>query len=172
MGEFFDQLPEQVKDHVKGIAKEIKDDAALERVSEVWLEKKAAFEKKIAEMNMEEVDSISADEEKGAIALTYSGSLVNLGPLVEGKRKISYASIGMRTSVPGNVEGDDAVLQSDVETDSPINFSSGPVKATSSIFKIAVVKDELEPEEEEAKLAETTVMLEEDFVEINKTVMV
>ena len=91
MGQYFDQIPAALQNHVKGLVKSVKVDEgtdALEVVSQAWLEKKAVFEDKIGAMNMEEVNDLSADDAKGALALTYSGSLVNIGPLVDGVRTV------------------------------------------------------------------------------------
>lgn len=38
---------------------------------------------KIEEENLEEVDTYSADEKQGGLILTYSGSLLRIGPMGE-----------------------------------------------------------------------------------------
>ena len=89
MGEYLDQIPENIKGHIQEIAKDIKvdsDEDAVEKVAKGWLDKKEAFEEKIESVGMEEVDSLAKDDERGALALTYSGSLVNIGPIVDGVR--------------------------------------------------------------------------------------
>jgi hypothetical protein len=175
MGEYFDQIPPNVQQHIKSIAQSVKTEAgedALEKVANSWLEKKAVFEDKIAEMGMEEIDSLGKDDEKGALALTYSGSLVNIGPAIDGVRAVKYTSIGMRTDIPESAESSSSKLADDVKVDSIIKFEGGPVKSTSQIFKIAVCKDEdLSPEEQQQTIIETATVIEEEFVEVNKTVM-
>jgi hypothetical protein len=175
MGEYLDQIPPNIQQHIKTIAQSVKTEEgedALEKVAQAWLEKKSVFEEKIAEMGMEEIDSLAKDDEKGALALTYSGSLVNIGPLVEAVRTVKYTSIGMRTDIPESAESATSKLADDVKVDSIIKFEGGPVKSTSQIFKIAVCKDEdLSPEEQQQTIMETATVIEEEFVEVNKTVM-
>lgn len=175
MGEYFDQIPANLQNHVKGLVKSVQVEEgvdALEKVSQAWLEKKAVFEEKIGEMNMEEVDSLAAEDAKGALALTYSGSLVNIGPVVDGVRNVKYSSIGFRTNTPESAESEKSKLNGDVTLDSIISFTGGPVKSTSQIFKIAVCKDEeLSPEEEQQTIFDAGTMIEEEFIEVNKTMM-
>jgi len=175
MGEYLDQIPSNIQQHIKGLAQSVKAEEgedAVEKVAQAWLDKKAVFEDKIAEMGMEEVDNLAKDDEKGAIALTYSGSLVNIGPLVDDVRTVKYSSIGMRTDIPESAESESSNLASDVQADGIIQFEGGPVKSTSQIFKIAVCKDEdMSPEEQQQTIIETATIIEEEFVEVNKTIM-
>jgi hypothetical protein len=175
MGEYLDQIPSTIQQHIRGLAQSVKAEEgedAVEKVAQAWLEKKAVFEDKIAEMGMEEVDRLDKEDEKGAIALTYSGSLVNIGPLMDDVRTVKYSSIGMRTDIPESAESENSKLASDVQVDGIIQFEGGPVKSTSQIFKIAVCKDEeMSPEEQQQTIIETATVIEEEFVEVNKTIM-
>jgi hypothetical protein len=175
MGEFLDQIPDNIKGHIQQIAKDIKlddDEDAVEKVAKGWLDKKEAFEEKIESMGMEEVDSLVKDDEKGALALTYSGSLVNIGPVIDGVRHSTYTSIGFRTNAPDQAESDNSTLDEDIEVDGIIKFSNGPVKSTSRIFKVAVCKDDdLSAEEQEKTIMEVATVIEDEFVEVNKTIM-
>ncbi len=175
MGQYFDKIPANLQNHVKGLVKSVKVEEgvdALEKVSQAWLEKKSVFEEKIGEMNMEEVNELPAEDAKGALALTYSGSLVNIGPLIDGVRTVKYSSIGFRTNTPESAESEKSKLAGDVSVDNIIKFEGGPVKSTSQIFKIAVCKDEdLSPEEEHQTIFDTATMIEEEFIEVNKNMM-
>jgi hypothetical protein len=174
MGTFFDQTPAEVQAHLQQIAKDVKvaeGDDAQEKLAEGWLEKMKVFEEKLTSMNMEEVDSLGKDDEDGALALTYSGSIVNIGPLVDGVRDCSYSSIGVRTQVSGSAEDNGSVLKKDVTIDDTIEFNPGPVKSTSKIYKIAVCKGDLSAEEQSENLDKAVTIMEEEFVEVNKTIM-
>ena len=120
---------------------------------------------------MEEVDSLDKDDSRGLLAITYSGSLVNIGPLVDNVRKAGYTSIELRADVPNLVSKDNSKLANDVELDESIQFEDGPVKRTSPIYRIAVCIEDLSAEEEEEKLAETTMIIMDDFIEVNKTII-
>lgn len=173
MGEMLDQIPANVQNHIKQIAKDAKGDdpEMVEKFAEGWLEKKKVFEEKVSEMAMEEVESLPKDSEDGALALTYSGSLVTIGPLVDGARNCSYASIGFRTNIPDAAENDKSVLAKDAKVDGVIEFDPGPVKSTSQIFKIAILKGDLNAEEQAENLDQATTVIQEEFVEVNKTIM-
>jgi hypothetical protein len=174
MGEFLDQIPQELQGHIREITKQSglpEGEDSVEKVAAGWLEKKKVFEDQIEKMNMEEIDHLEKDDEKGALALTYSGSLVNIGPLVNNSRKVQYASIGVRGDVPDMAEREGSALTSDVSVDEPIEFENGPVKSTSQIFKIAVLTENLSPEEQEEKITEATQIIQEEFVEVNKTII-
>jgi len=103
--------------------------------------------------------------------MTYSGSLLTLGPMVEGERQAEYTSIGLRKDVPDSAGDKSASLAEDVRIDEPVVFSKGPIRKSSAVFKIAVLKEHLEPKEESERLSEATQILSEDFVEVNKTII-
>ncbi len=170
MGEFLDQIPEKVKSHIRDITKSSgleEADESVEMIAEGWLEKNRVFEEESVNQNMEEVEFFERNDERGAIALTYSGSLINIGPISEGTRKAGYASIGLRKDVPDLLSNDDSELGDDISIDKPIEFAKGPVKRTSPIYKIIVCKDDLSVEEQEEKLDEATMVMMDEFVEVN-----
>lgn len=173
MGEYLDQIPEGIQDHLRQITKTSgmpDNEESVEEMARAWLDKKQAFEEKLQELNMEEVDEFGAEEERGTLVLTYSGSIVNIGPLNEGLRRAEYVSIGIRQDVPESATNGESVLAEDITLDDAVAFETGPVKKTSPIYKIAVNRDELEAAEEEEKLTEATQVLTDEFVEINKTI--
>jgi hypothetical protein len=175
MGEYLDQIPDHLRGHIAKIAATSGLDQSgesVELIAHAWLEKKDSFEERIDESEMEEWDELPADEERGALALTYSGSLLTIGPLIAGKRNVVYTSLGLRKDVPESATSDKAVLTKDLRVDDPAVFSGGPIEKSSAIFKIAVSKEKLDPEDEKALLSEVTQVLTEDFVEVNKTIAV
>lgn len=174
MGEFFDQIPANLQSHLRDITKTSGleyGDESLERMAQAWLEKKNAFEDKIQSLFMEELESFPKDDERGALVMTYSGSLLNAGPVKDDARSIEYTSIGIRADVPDSATGDDAVLEEDIEVDKEIKFKSGPIKSTSAVFKIAVCKEDVSVEDQEETLSNATLALEEVFTKINKTLI-
>ncbi len=174
MGEFLDKIPENIQDHIREITKTSglpPDEESVEKIAKGWLEKKKVFEKKIGEMGMEEVDFLTSDDERAALAITYSGSLVNIGPIVDGVRNAGYISIGLRSDVPDAALKEGSTLAKDVAVDDRIEFVIGPVKNTSAIFKIAVLTGSHTAIEQEEKLNEVTLLIQEEFVEVNKTMI-
>lgn len=174
MGIKFNSLDGFIQDHVKQLLKPsgLPDgDESLEALAEAWLEKKEAFESSIQENGMEEVDFFAATEEQGSLLMTYSGSLLNIGPLVDGLRHCEYASIGLRADVPQTAVEENSSLEADFETDAVAAFKKGPVRKTSPILKIARFKKKLPPQLEESRLSEVTQIITEEFVEVNKTII-
>ena len=173
MGEYLNQVPEEVQDHIRqitGTSGLPNTEESVELLAQAWLEKKRVFEEKIDVLKMDEVDELGIDDDRGAIAMTYSGSILSIGPLVEGKRSVEYASIGLREDVPDTATHEHSELAADVILDDPVRFEIGPIQKSSPILKIAVMREEMEPEAEEQALSDATVAITEEFVEINKTV--
>ena len=174
MGEFFDQVPLTVKEHIKDITRTSglpNDDDSLELMAESWLGKMEAFDREAESHNMEVVACLDKDEERGGIVMTYSGSLINIGPLVDGKRTVEYQSIGLRSDVPDSAEHNSSVLAHDVDVDKEVDFSEGPVASTSAAFKIALCNDDLSIEDQEEVLSNATMILSKEFADINKTLI-
>lgn len=174
MAEFFDQIPDSIKDHIREITRRSglpDNDESLEKISEGWLEKKKIFEEETAKLKMSEIELLEKNNEKGALILTYSGSLINLGPLTGGVRKVSYASIGLRKDVPELSSNDKSELISDIKVDESIDFKVGPVKKTSQVFKISFCPQNISADEQENKITKAATIIIDDFVEVNKTII-
>ena len=174
MGEYLDQIPEPIRAHIRQITSTSglpAGEESVEMIAQAWLEKKRIFEEQLAGNKLEEVETFAADEAGGALILTYSGSLLTVGPLVDDVRRVEYSSIGLRTDVPQSAANDASVLSADAEVDQVAEFEAGPIRRSSAVFKIAVAREELEPEAEAQLLSDVTQVLTEEFVEVNKTVI-
>ena len=174
MGEYLDQIPERLRSHIQEITRTSglpEGEESVELIAQAWLEKKKTFEEKIGVLKMEEIETLSRDDTRGAVVMTYSGSLLLIGPLADGARMAQYISIGLRKDVPDSVEKTGAVLAKDVAADETVEFEEGPVKSTSQVFKIAVLSEKLPLLEEEQKISEATQVIAEEFVEVNRTII-
>ncbi len=174
MGEFLDQIPEKLHGHIKEITKTSglpPGEESVEKIAKGWLGKKDVFEEKIEDLEMEEIESFEKDDLRGALLLTYSGSLVLIGPIIDNSRKAKYISIGLRSDVPDIVDREDSKLEKDINVDDTVEFEVGPVKSTSQVFKIAVLTGEFTAIEQEEKISEATQVITEEFVEVNKTII-
>jgi hypothetical protein len=175
MGEYFDQLPDEIKDHVQEITNTSglpPGEESLEKIARGWLEKRQVFEDFTQKLQMEEVDAFDQYDDRGALALTYSGSLVKIGPLIDDLRKVQYTSIGLRLDVPDVADKEGSKLSGDIVVDEPMSFEIGPVKHTSPILKIAVLTGERSIEEQEEAITEATKLITDGFAEVNKTIIV
>lgn len=170
----FNSLSQEIQVHLKEIAKTSGlplTNESYERLAAAWLEKLAAFEAIMADNGLVEASQVGKDDAKGALALTWSGSIINVGPLVDGTRRCEYTSIGLRADVPASALEEASTLEADLTEGESLRFGAGPIKLSSPVYRIAVTAEALEPAEEEALLTQVTQDLAEDFVEINKTVI-
>lgn len=170
MGELFESLPEEVRAHMKQLIEPAglgKMDDAEELLARSWHEKQSAFNGHSAERGMEMVESFTKDNPGAALAVTYSASLVGIGPLMECGRTIAYASLGARRDVPQLSVRQCAALAEDLRRGESAVFEEGPVQKTSPLFAIAAIGSELDPGNENAALVEITETLAHRFAEIN-----
>lgn len=174
MGQYFSQIPDNLKGHVKELADMAgidNNESILEKISQGWLEKHRLFSEQAKNLNMVEVEKMDKDNDKGVLALTYSGSLISLGCWVSGSRWAEYASIGLRHDVPGLAKSKETNIKTDISIGSTISFTSGPVKSTSQILKIAVCEDDIPIAEQEKRIREATIYLTNQFVEVNRSII-
>jgi nucleoid DNA-binding protein len=167
-------LSEKVRSHLQKITRSsgLPDtEESFRRMAGVWLEKKRMFEGQIRALDMVEVESFAKDDPRGALLLSYSGSLISLGTLAGAGRRMEYASISLRADVPDLVITEGSGLSEDVRQDGEAKFTSGKVRSTSSLLKIAVCPADVSPEEQDKRIREATIFLTNGFVKINRTVL-
>ena len=123
MGEYIDQVPVEVQDHIRQITKTsgLPDtEDAVDLIAQGWLEKKHRFEKILARMELEEIETLPKADQRGCLVMTYSGSLLNIGPLRDQGRVAQYASIGLRKDVPETAVNIGSELAADVIVGAPV----------------------------------------------------
>jgi len=175
MGENFEMVAPKVQEHVRKLVASTglpNNEETLELLAKGWLEKQSLFFEQTKARNLEETDRLSKDSPKGALIMTYSGSLITLGPLEEDHRLGEYSSIGLRQDVPDSAREDDSILSKDVEKDGLVEFSKGPIQKSSPVYAIAEVTEDLDFQDEMDLLGEVTMLLTQDFVDVNKTLIV
>jgi hypothetical protein len=174
MGEKFDLVAPEVQEHVRRLAEKVglgADEETLESMAAGWLDKQASFFEQTKQRNMEEVDKYENSDHRGVLIMTYSGSLISIGPMLEFGRSAEYNAIGLRSDVPETAVSEDVIIAADVEKDGIVEFFNGPIKKSSPIYAIAVMPQEMGLEEQQEQLGEVTMMLTQDFVDVNKTIM-
>jgi hypothetical protein len=170
MADSLDSIPPPLQAHLRQVALSagLPDcEETYETLARAWLEKKAGFEERVRHFAMEEVDRIEADDERGFLVMTYSGSLLKVGPLVEGARRVEYTSIGLRTNVPDAARAAGSGLDGGVSTGGVVNLRHGPICSTSPVFKIAVFASPLGVAEQERRLSLLTDNLAREFARSN-----
>jgi len=174
MGDNYNAVASQVQDHLKNLVKTAglpDNEESLELLAEGWLEKQSSFHEQTKANNMEEVDVLELEDGRGALIMTYSGSLLTIRPETDEGRLAEYVSIGMRQDVPESLKREGSALAADVRKDSVVEFDVGPILKSSPVYGIAVATEEMTIEDEEELLGQMTMMLAEDFVEVNKTLI-
>jgi nucleoid DNA-binding protein len=175
MEEHILKLPENIQRHLRGITETSglpNTEESFALMAEIWLEKKQMFGSQIKTLDMQEVASMAKDDRKPALLLTYSGSLISLGALKEGKRTVEYASIKLRTDVPELAIIPETELVNDVKVDTCLEFSEGPIKSTSSLLTIACCKDNVKIEEQEMRIREASIFLTNGFTKVNRKITI
>jgi hypothetical protein len=164
-------IPQKVKEHLRGLigrSRLPETEETMQKLVEAWLLKKAAFQKMAEHGRFQNARVLGKDDKNGCLVLTLSGSLVVVGPLVEGKREIKYSSIGLRTDVPEALLVKDGRLAQDIECEKPIFLVDSELEKTSVVTDIAVALDNESEREQTAFLHKADNKLEGDFIRFNK----
>ncbi len=164
-------LPPEVAGHLEELVASseeawAKESGALNRLEDLWMEKNRLFEEQIDLIGMKFVEKVEADEPRGMILATYSGSLVALGP--GSPRRMEYASIKMRSDVPNVLRNEGVELIESPAVGRKASFSGTPLKNTSAIYRIAILPSGLSSEEQEQRIREAMVFLTNSFVHLNR----
>jgi len=173
MGEFLEQVPQAIRSHLAGLARNSglpEQEETLELLARAWLEKKRMFEAQVKALDMREVESLPAGDGRGALLLTASASLVGVGAARPGGRRLEYASIQLRTDVPHLLVEEAASLEGDLAVGREARFGGGSIHSTSPLLKIAVCDPGVSAEEQEKRLREAAIYLTGGFLRINRTV--
>jgi nucleoid DNA-binding protein len=168
------ELPDKVRRHIEAVADAIAseaDERAVERVAEVWFEKRRLFTEQTRALDMENADLFAADDPRGAVLLTYSASLIMVGPATEergGGRSFEYASIKARTDVPELLSADAVRIARDIAVDQTAVFEGTALERSSEILRIATFPDGLDAAEQRERLRQAMVFLTNGFVHVNR----
>jgi len=175
MPDYASQLSAAIRAHLGGLLRgsglpETAD--SLEDLARVWFEKKALFEGQVRALDMRDLEGFSAGDPRGALLLTWSGSLLSMAPRrAEGEgRDIEYASIDLRVDVPHLAKSDHGSLESDIAPNGIATLRGGPIAHTSPVLKIVACDPSVPAEEQEKRIREATIFLTNGFIRINRTV--
>jgi len=174
MGQYMDRVPERLRPHLEKITRTsgLTDaEESRELMARAWLEKVGLFERQTRALKMTEVPVLEEEDPRGALALTWSASLVSLGPRQQDFRRMEYASIQLRRDVPNLAVVEAAKLGGPLTVDRPADFATGPVRSTSALLRIVVCPPEVGLEEQERRIREATIFLTNGFVKINRTLL-
>ncbi|RKX95574.1 MAG: hypothetical protein DRP84_03845 [Spirochaetes bacterium] len=167
----FNELPEQIKRHMNRLIESsgIQNTEKFKNLmAETWDKKCQLFEQQTKSLKMISTDSIPRGDSRGAIVLTYSGSIVGIGPK-EKYREVEYASIHLRSDVPKTINIDEAELDGGIKIGEPIIFSRGKLKKTSPAYKIAVCEKSIPLDQQKDIIREGMIFITNGFMKINRS---
>jgi nucleoid DNA-binding protein len=171
MGTILAQLPDKIQKHLSAIlagTEMPKNDESLEVLAQNWIEKRDSFDTMIKSLAMHEEGSLAATDKRAALLLTYSGSLIGIGPDRGEGRWMEYASIKLRANVPDIVFAEKTGVKDTIAVDASAAFTEGKIKSTSALFKIAVCDAAVDLNEQEKRVKEAMIFLTNMFVKLNR----
>ncbi|MDX9801823.1 MAG: HU family DNA-binding protein [Spirochaetia bacterium] len=167
-----ENLPKAVQAHLLNLIKSspLPDTPEFHsRLAGIWDKKCRLFEQQTSYLDMELTEKVAVDDSRAMIILTYSGSIVSIGPLKE-SRAVEYASIHLRGDVPKSVLVTATTLDGDVAKDKPVCFTAGQIKKTSAAYMIAVCNIDLAPAVQAERIREAMIYLTNGFLKINQSI--
>lgn len=170
----FDDLSERIRTHLESVTETsgLPDEPeSLHRITENWLTKRRLFSEQISALSMESEGAHSADDPRGVLMITYSGSLLVLGPAGDTGRALEYASISLRADVPDLVTASGVALATDAVVDQPVLLSDSPVERSSEVLEIASFPAGVSPADQAERLREASIFLTNGFVQANQTTL-
>jgi len=168
----FDDLPSEIRHQLDALLPSTGLNDSLEsknRLATVWNHKFDLFCSQISALDMDFTAKLDSSDQRGAIILTYSGSLISLGPHNDDGRWLEYASIKFRTDVPDIAHCKGVLLLNPLEQGLPAEFSGCPLKKTSALYRIAVCLEGTTPDEQQKRIREATIFLTNGFIHINQS---
>jgi nucleoid DNA-binding protein len=175
------ELPKEIQKHLLGLAKEQgreDDQSYIQQLSDVWIQKEALFVQQIHLMKLETVDSVMDKDTRGMMILSYSGSILCIGPVfptstnINLSRWMEYSSIKLRTEVPDIIMEKGASLAGAVTMGQPVKISNSRLKATSSAHIIAICPEGLDEEEQDKRIRESAVFITAGFMKFNRSLQI
>ncbi|MCK5153957.1 MAG: HU family DNA-binding protein [Spirochaetales bacterium] len=168
----FNELPQRIQSHMESLIRssEMPDTKEFHNLlADIWDKKCTLFEQQTRILKMNIIDSIESDDPRGLIIMTYSGSIVSIGPKEE-TREVEYASIHLRSDVPKTISIIDTDLAGGVNVGKAVKFSAGQLKQTSAAYMIAVCDSSVDIENQKERIREGTIFLTNGFMKINRSI--
>ncbi len=177
----FEDLPERIQRHLQSITESSglpPGEDSLARITANWIEKRNLFEEQTELLDMRDIEELPPDDDRGVLVLTYSGSLLSLGPSAGGGsggepaaagRRFEYASIPLRADVPSLVREDDVRLEGPIRRDVPARFSNCSIEQSSPVLRAVACSPEVSAADQERRIREATIFLTNGFVKLNRT---
>jgi nucleoid DNA-binding protein len=171
------ELPVPVQEHLNSLAKELgktQDETFLIELASVWEEKASLYKEQASAVQLELVDRLPPEDPRGALVLTYSGSLLSISPYTEKTlgRWLEYSSIKLRTDVPDVIADHGISIAGEMRIGKGVEILGSRVTKTSPAFSIAVCPENLPEEEQDKRIRESTIFITNGFMKYNRRLQV
>lgn len=166
------EIPAPVQRHLAAIAADLEDlpeETAMERLVTAWREKRALYEEQTVAVGMTPTRKIDDDDRRGVLLLTWSGSLIALGPAADDGRSLHYVRIGPRSDGPESVSDPHVQVDGAIECDKPVRFTAGPISRSSEVLEIAVFDTDTTPADQHERLRQAMIFLANGFVHAQRS---
>jgi nucleoid DNA-binding protein len=148
-----------------------------EKLAANWQGKFDLFESQVRLLGMEDVQALGEGDGRGFLAMTYSGSILSVGPAqaeessrgLPGSRWVEYVPIKLRLDVPEIASGYGAMIVGAATRGTSLRFDGGPVKSTSAVYRIAACSPDVVPDEQDRRIREAAIFLTHGFIKMNRT---
>ena len=171
----FKKLPKDVQVHLQslaGISELTSTPAFQDMLADSWNRKEKIFTDQVNSYGMKIEHHLCSDEKRAFLVLTYSGSILGVGPAdTGGFRQVIYASIGIRKDVPETLKENKMKLKKVVDLDKNVEFSGGALKKSSPAYKIAVMPEEMRAFDQTRQIEKAADAITREFVTINNTLI-
>lgn len=172
-----DSIPEPIRRHLLSLAEaegKHENTEYLEELRRVWQKKAVVFHQACEDAGLQLLDSLEHQDDRGFLVLTYSGSLLSMGPRVyntqgKGGRWSEYSSIKLRTDVPDIIMEKDADTASDVRLEYGVKLNAQRLKSTSPVYILAVCPPGINSEEQDKRIRESSIYITTAFMKYNRT---
>ncbi len=177
----FTDLPNAIQHHLAGLAADLKrqnDPEYMKMLSDVWFRKEELFRQQVRAMKLVFTDEVSNRDTRGMMVLTYSGSILSIGPVfltstnINSSRWIEYSSIKLRTEVPDILIEKNATISAPLFAGKPVLLENSRVKATSPAYMLAVCPEGLNEEEQDKRIRESSVFITAGFMKYNRSLQI
>jgi nucleoid DNA-binding protein len=179
------EITERIRKHLEAITETSGlpvGPESLARITENWQTKRRLFNEQCESLEMILEPGMEPDDPRGMLLLSYSGSLMVLGPRVstdapapndDGSpaRFFEYASISLRQDVPDLITAIGVNLAAPVAVDKPVLLEGGPVERSSELLQIATFEGSVSEADQRERLRQAAIFLTNGFIKANQTTL-
>lgn len=169
------EIPQEIVRHLTKLADDSPragDAQYGEQLFELWRRKAQLFVNYANTSGLELTEYIAEGSPDGFLTLTYSGSLLAVGPDTDdtGGKWMEYSSIKLRTDVPDLIADRMIGVDGAVNAGHPVKLFNSRISSTSSTYLIAKCPSGSPSEEQDKLVREASIFITTGFLKYNRSV--